>query len=103
MYHLELPNNVGIHPVFHVGHLKPFLGSGDNIITVQDLVTLEEFSFKPHVPEQILDSRTKLLRSKEIWLFNIKWMDKPIDDATWGREHILSHNSLALYCKSAIF
>ena len=81
-YHLALPCNVGIHFVFHVSRLKPFLGSGDNTITIRDLVTLEDFSYKPHVPERILDSRTKRVRSKEIPLFKIKWMDKPIDDAT---------------------
>ena len=38
-YHLVLPRNVGIHLVFHVSRLKPFLDSGDNSITIQDLVT----------------------------------------------------------------
>ena len=39
-YHLALPRNVGIHSVFHISPLKPFLGSGDNTITIQDLLTL---------------------------------------------------------------
>ena len=42
---------------------------------VKDLVTLEDLSYKPHVPENILDSQTKLLSSKEIHEFKIKWMD----------------------------
>ena len=50
-YHLALPHKVGIHPVFYASRLKPFLGFGENTITVQDLVTLVDFSYKPHVPE----------------------------------------------------
>ena len=49
---------VGIHPVFHVGCLKPFLGYGDNTITIKDLVTLKDSSYKSHVPKQILDCRS---------------------------------------------
>ena len=64
----------------------------------------EDLSHKPHVLKQILDSRTKLLRSKQIRhflkvlkrfvnfkflkrfrQFKVKWMDKPIKDATCER------------------
>ena len=88
-YNLALPHGVGIHPIFHVSHLKEFLGSDDNTFTLHDLVTFEDLSYKPHVPEQILDSRTKLLCSKNICQFKIKWMDKTIDYATWEREDTL--------------
>ena len=33
-YCLDLPNDVEIHPIFHVSRLKELLGSGDNIITI---------------------------------------------------------------------
>ena len=102
-YHLALPRNVGIHHGFHVNRLKPYLRSSDNTIAVQDLVTWEAFSYKPHVLEWILDSRTKLLRSKEIQLFKIKLMDKSIDDATREHEHTLRHNFLTLFRKKLLY
>ena len=37
----------------------------------------------------LIISRTKLLRSKEIQLFKVKWMDKLIDDAAWAHEDTL--------------
>ena len=87
VYHLALPHNVGFHLVFQVNSLKQVLDFGDNTITIKDLIiNLEDLSHKPHVPKQILDSRTKLLRSIEIRQFKIKWIDKPINDATWERE-----------------
>ena len=50
-YRLALPDGVEIHPVFHVRRQKELLGSGDNTVTTETLVTFEELSTKPHVPE----------------------------------------------------
>ena len=91
-YRLALPDGVGIHPVFHVSRLKELLGSGDNTVTTETLVSSEDLSSKPHVPEKILDVKTKKLRTKEIREFKIKWMDKSIKDATWEREKTLITN-----------
>ena len=91
-YRLALPDGVEIHPVFHVSRLKQLLGSGDNTVTTETLVTSEELSTKPHAPERILDVKTKHLRTKVIREFKIKWMDKSIKDATWERENTLRTN-----------
>ena len=91
-YRLALPDGVGIHPVFHVSRLKELLGSGDNTVTTETLVTSEELSSKPHVLERILDVKTKNLRTKIIREFKIKWMDKSIKDVTWEHENTLTTN-----------
>ena len=74
-YRLALPDGVEIHLVFHVSRLKELLGSGNNTVTTKTLVTSEELSSNPHVPERILNVKTKHLRTKVIREFKIKWMD----------------------------
>ena len=91
-YRLALPDGVGIYLVFHVSRLKELLGSSDNTVTAETLVTSEGLSSKPHLPERILDVKTKMLRIKEIKEFKIKWMDKSIKDATWERKNTLTTN-----------
>ena len=76
----------------HWTHYQLRLGCGDNTLTTQTLVTFEELSSKPHVPERILDVKTKKKRSKIIREFKIKWMDKSIKDATWERKNTLRTN-----------
>ena len=58
-YRLDLPDGVEIHLVFHVSRLKELLGSADNTVTTETLVTSEELASKPHVPERILNVKTK--------------------------------------------
>ena len=61
------------HILEHKHHLV-----GGQASPIKDFITLEELSPKPHILEGILDSQTKLLHSKEIRQFKIKWMNKPI-------------------------
>ena len=60
--------------------------------SLDDLVTVEDLSTKPHEPESIIDSRTKHLRNKQIREFKIKWMDMTLEDSTWEREDTLKLN-----------
>ena len=78
--------------ILFFSRLEELLGSGDNTVTTENLVTSEELSSKPHLPERILDVKTKKLRTKEIREFKIKWMDKSIKDATWEHEKTLTTN-----------
>ena len=51
-YWLELQQGGNVHPMFHVRHLKEFLGSRDNMVSIQELVTLEDLFSKPHEIER---------------------------------------------------
>ena len=42
-----------------VSRLKELLGSSDKTITIESLVTSKNLSYKPYVPERILDVKTK--------------------------------------------
>jgi hypothetical protein len=102
-YCLDFPANIKIHPVFHVSRLKELLGSHDNPVSTQTLVTLEDLASKPHMPERILNSRTK--RAYALWKFeSLKlsgWMVLLM--MLPGSEKILfKHTSQASHCKSAI-
>ena len=91
-YCLALPDGVEIHPNFHVSHLKELLGSDDNTVTIETLITSKELSSTPHVPKINLDAKTKHLHSKIILEIKIKWIDKSIKDTTWERENTLRTN-----------
>ena len=56
-----LIDGVEIHPVFHVSRLKELLGSGNNTVTTENLLTSKELSSKPHVRGKNLDAKTKKL------------------------------------------
>ena len=82
-YFISLPNDLEIHTILNVSHLKELLGFDNNTVTTKTFVTFEDLASKPHVPKKILDVKTKHLHSKNIREFKIKWMDKSIKDYTW--------------------
>jgi hypothetical protein len=80
-YHLQLPDGVKIHPVFHVSQLKKHLGKhvvpepGLPLITPDGRIKTE--------PLQVLETRS-LPRNKVLvtqWL--IQWANLPPEDASW--------------------
>ena len=102
-YHLHLLDGVHNHPIFHVSHLKELLVSNDNMVFVNDLVTLKDLAYKPHVPKCILDSKTKTLPSKSMPEFRIKWLDRTIDNAIWEKETTSKTQFPTFHCKSAFY
>ena len=62
VYHHVFPYGVEIHPGFHVSRLQELLGFGDhNTFAIEILVTYEDLASKSHVPQNILDVKTKHL------------------------------------------
>ena len=102
-YRLALPDGVEIHPVFQVSHLKVLLGSSDNTVATETLVTSEELSSKPHVPKRILDVKTKNLHTKVIQEFKIKWIDNLSKIPHGNAKILLEQTSLTFHSKSAMF
>ena len=82
-YKIDLPSSVRVHPVFHVSRLKEVLGGGDQIVSPQDVIAVEDLSFVPHEPDRILGFRERPLRNKTVTEYRIKWKDRIEEDSTW--------------------
>ena len=50
-YHLDPVDSLDVYLLFHVSHLKEFIGSNDNIVIVKSSVTHVDLSSKPHLLE----------------------------------------------------
>jgi hypothetical protein len=48
------------------------------------------------IPEEIIETRVKQLRSREIKEYLVKWKDFPIEDATWESEQNIARNGSGL-------
>ena len=61
-----LRDGLKIHLLFHVSRLQEILGFGNNTVTIETLVSCKDLASKPHVPEKIVNVKTKHLHSKTI-------------------------------------
>jgi hypothetical protein len=80
--------------VFHVSCLKKELGQ--HINTSEELPPLDELGQLELVPEEVLEHRERMLRSRIIRECLVRWKGLPVEDATWEGEQILQHPSLML-------
>ena len=93
-YELELPEGSKIHNVFKIYCLKKYIGQ--KIVTSEILPPLDDEGQLTLVPEKILKTRERILRSITIKNYLVKWKDIPSEDATWEEENILKHTNLKL-------
>ena len=79
-YKLDLPNNLKIHPVFHVSLLKPYKESDEfERDVLPPPICISETQEDEYEVEAILDK--KLVRQKPFYL--VKWLGYPLHEATW--------------------
>jgi len=79
-YKLDLPDNIKIHPVFHVSLLKLYKEEKEfTRKTPPPPVILPETNEEEYEVEEILDE--KIIRNQPHYL--VKWLGYPLHDATW--------------------
>jgi hypothetical protein len=88
-YEIELPNGIGISPIFNVVDLYPYraeeAGAEDEQKEVQWTKQMP-VAEKPQM-ESIIDKRiSKKTRRKEYFEYLVKWKGHPVEDASWEDE-----------------
>ena len=91
---MELLEGSKIHNVFHVYCLKKYIGQ--KIIISDTLPPLDDEGKLTLIPEKVLKTRERRLRSRIIKEYLVQWKDLPSEDATWEEENILQHQNLKL-------
>jgi hypothetical protein len=94
-YEIELPDGIGISPIFNVTDLYPYKAEEAGTEGEQPGVQWKKkmpIAEKPQM-EYILDKRVgKKTRRKEYYEYLVKWKGHPVEDASWENEaEILKH------------
>jgi hypothetical protein len=91
-YEIELPDGIGISPIFNVSYLYPYkageaeTGTEEPVIQWQKKLPVVE---KPQM-EYILDKRVgKKTRRKQYFEYLVKWKNHPVEDASWETEAVI--------------
>lgn len=101
-YKLKLPDNCRIHNTFHVSSPKKVLGK--NQIAQTEILETDEEGRIVSEQEGILATREKVLRSKTIKEFLIKWKKLPKEDSSWESKCFLQkHPTLPMLRGQRIF
>ena len=80
-YHLQLPPDTNMHPVFHVSLLKKTIGStAQSSPTLPPLTTDGDFKVEPSV---ILDKRVIYRNNLPLTQVLVKWSHLHLDNNTW--------------------
>jgi hypothetical protein len=87
-YQLELPDHLAdVHDVFHVSQLKKCLKVPEEQLPLEDLSVQDDLTYTEY-PIKILDTLTRVTRSKVIQMCKVQWSHHGEDEANWEREEL---------------
>ena len=91
-YELELPDGIGISPIFNVSDLYPYRAGEAEATTEEPVIHWKQqlpVAEKPQM-ECILDKRAgKKTRRKQYFEYLVKWKNHPMEDASWETEVVI--------------
>jgi hypothetical protein len=88
-YQLELPDHLAdVHDVFHVSQLKKCLRVPEEQLPMEDLSVQDDLTYTKY-PIKILDTLTRVTRSRVIKMCKVQWSHHGEEEATWEREEQL--------------
>jgi hypothetical protein len=80
-YHLLLPENCQLHPVFHVSQLKKHIGS--TVVPSSELPLVDDKGNIKVAPFQLLERRLIPRNNEPVVQWKIHWSNLPETEATW--------------------
>jgi hypothetical protein len=91
-YELELPEGIGISPIFNISDLYPYRAEEAGTGTEEPVVQWQKqlpVAQKPQM-ECILEKRAgKKTRRKQYFEYLVKWKNHPVEDASWETEAVI--------------
>jgi hypothetical protein len=88
-YQLKLLDHLAdVHDVFHVSQLKKCLRVPKEQLPMEDLSVPDDLTYTEY-PIKILDTLTRVTRSKVIKMCKVQWSHHGEDEATWERKEEL--------------
>ena len=85
-YRLALPNELGkVHDVFHISQLKRYVPDKSHVLDPEPLDLDENLSYEEK-PIEILDSKVRSTRRKDIKMVKVLWANQRTQEATWETE-----------------
>jgi hypothetical protein len=90
-----------VHNVFHVSQLKKCLRVPEEQLPMEELSVQGDLTYTEY-PIKILDTLTRVTRSKVIKMCKVQWSHHGEDEATWEREEELHIDFPHLFPRTSI-